>query len=59
VTYRKYTGAFVVVNASATTGYTVRLPLQSYTDIWGNTVTSPLHLTTDDAEVLLTTSNGC
>jgi len=58
VLYRKFSNAFVVVNSSATQSFSVNLPKASYTDIWGNTVTSPLHLSTDDSEVLLTT-NGC
>lgn len=59
VLYRKYALSFVVVNSSSSQSYTVNLPQHSYQDIWGNTVTSPLHLTPDDAEVLLTTANGC
>jgi len=58
VLYRKFSTAFVVVNSSSTQGYTVNLPQPSYTDIWGNTVTSPLHLAPDASEILLTT-NGC
>jgi len=59
VTYRKFTTSFVVVNASSSQSYTVTLPQKSYTDIWGNTVTSPLQLSPDDSEVLLTNLNGC
>ena len=59
VTYRKFTSAFVVVNASASQSATVTLPQNSYVDIWGHTVNSPLQLSPDDAEVLLTQANGC
>ena len=59
VTYRKFTASFVVVNADPKSGYTVTLPQKKYTDIWGNTVTSPLYLAPDVSEVLLSTANGC
>lgn len=59
LTYRKYTGAFIAVNADTKSSYTIDLPQPSYTDVWGNTVTSPLTLTPDDSAVLLTTANGC
>jgi len=59
VFYRKYTGAFVAVNASSTTPYTVTLPQSSYTDLWGVTVTSPVQIPPDTGEVLLTNQNGC
>ena len=59
VTYRKFTTSFVVVNADPKSGYTVTLPQKKYTDIWGNTVTSPLYLAPDVSEVLLSTANGC
>lgn len=58
VYYRKYSGSFVVVNASANDAYSLKLPKQSYKNIEGGTVTSPMMIGPDDAKVLLT-SNGC
>jgi len=58
VWYRKFSGSFVVVNSSSNQTYTVSLPQQSYQDIYGNTVNSPLTLSPDEAKVLMTT-NGC
>jgi hypothetical protein len=59
VFYRKYTGAYVVVNTSATSTYSVSLPKPSYKSLYGNTITSPMTIPADDGEVLLTTQNGC
>jgi len=59
VYYRKYTHAFVVVNASGNSSFLVNLPLPTYTDIWGNQVTSPSRIGADDAQILLTRLNGC
>ena len=59
VFYRKYSGAFVVVNSTISHTYTLNLPLPTYTDIYGNPIASPLTLSGDNAEVLLTTLNGC
>lgn len=58
VYYRKFTGGFVVVNASADNSYSLKLPRQSYKSIDGGSVTSPLNLGPDDAKALLT-NNGC
>jgi len=58
VYYRKYTGAFVIVNASNTAGFTVTLPKPSYTDIDGGSVTSPLLVPADTGRVLMT-NRGC
>lgn len=55
--YRKFGGAFVVVNASTST-YLARLPKPSYQSIDGITINSPVTLPADGTEVLLTT-NGC
>ena len=59
VYYRKYTKAFVVVNASGNNAFLVNLPLPTYTSIWGDTVTSPVTISADDSLVLLTSLNGC
>lgn len=59
VYYRKYTNAFVVVNTSASGGYKITLPYSSYTSIYGGTVTSPVSVGPDNAEILLTNQNGC
>jgi hypothetical protein len=58
VYYRKYSGGFVVVNASSTVSFTLNLPQLSYTNLEGQGITSPLALQADAAQVLLTT-NGC
>jgi hypothetical protein len=59
VYYRKYTKAFVVINASINNSFTVKLPQLTYTSIFGETVTSPMFIGPDDGQVLLTPSNGC
>lgn len=55
---RKFTGAFVIVNASSTSSYLVVLPRGSYVSIDGLKISSPLKMAPDDSQVLLTTS-GC
>ena len=59
VYYRKYTHAFVVVNASSSNAFLVNLPQLTYTSIWGDLVTSPVTIAADDSQILLTTLNGC
>ena len=55
---RKYTGAYVVVNATYNRTFTITLPQPSYTSIFGGKVTSPLTIAGDTGAVLLTTK-GC
>lgn len=55
---RKYTDALIVTNASPSNTYKFTLPKSSYTDIFGNKVTSPMTVVPDDGDILLTTS-GC
>jgi hypothetical protein len=56
---RKYTGALVVVNPTASTvSYSLPRAVASYADIEGRTVSDPLSVGQDDGWVLLTT-NGC
>jgi hypothetical protein len=57
VFYRKYSGAFVAVNAN-TIQFRVSLPKGSYVDVHGHTITSPMTLNGDTGMVLMTTS-GC
>jgi hypothetical protein len=59
VFYRKYSHGFVVVNATFTKNFVVRLPLPTYTSIWGDIVLSPVKINADDSQVLLTSLNGC
>jgi len=56
--FRKYTGAFAIVNVSPTETYRVTLPKPSYKNIEGGTVRSPLTVAPNTGYVLLT-SNGC
>jgi len=58
VYYRKYSGAFVVVNATGRQSYTVTLPKIAYTTIDGSPVRSPLTIGPDWGQVLMTTQ-GC
>jgi len=51
--YRKYTGSYVVVNASINQTFTVTLPHATYTSIFGKTIHSPLTLPPDTGAVLL------
>ena len=55
---RRFSGAFVIVNASATSSYIVNLPKPSYQSMDGFKITSPLLMAPDDSQVLMTT-NGC
>ena len=55
---RKYTTAYVLVNATYNKAYSIVLPKQSYTSIFGGTVTSPMTLGPDTGAILLT-SQGC
>jgi hypothetical protein len=56
--FRKYTQSLVVTNATVNKTYTVPLPHAAYVDIFGSPITSPMTVTPDTADVLLTTS-GC
>jgi hypothetical protein len=58
VYYRRYTGAFIVLNASSSRTYSLPLPKPSYTSLEGQIVTSPLTAGPDSGHVLLT-SSGC
>jgi hypothetical protein len=55
---RKYSGGFVIVNASPTLSYVVTLPRPSYRSIDGVTIRSPLYMAPDDSNVLLA-NDGC
>lgn len=56
--YRLYQGAYVLVNASASQTFTLTLPKPSYKSIFGGSVTSPVTITPDTGDVLLT-NHGC
>ena len=58
VFFRLYQGAYVLVNASASTTYTLNLPKPSYRSIFGGTVTSPVTIPPDTGDILMT-SHGC
>ncbi len=55
---RKYTLAYVVVNATVNKTYSLTLPKPQYTSIFGKVVNSPLKAGPDFGTVLLTTK-GC
>lgn len=59
VFYRKYTHAFVAVNANPSTTYSLPLPQKTYTKSGGGTVTSPLVAGPSTGAVLMTSANGC
>jgi hypothetical protein len=56
--FRKYSAALIVANTTSGQTYTVPLPNSSYVDIFGVTISSPMTIGPDTADVLLTTS-GC
>lgn len=58
VFFRFYQGAYVIVNASTSSTYSLTLPKPSYRSIFGGTVTSPLSATPDTGYILMT-SHGC
>lgn len=55
---RKYSGGMAIVNVNDTLPYTVILPKQSYRDIEGVKITSPLTIQPNSGVVLMT-SDGC